>query len=62
MQHDLEEVDQIRRDEVPDGVPMAQWAIAWCLKNLLVSAVIPGCKNAGQVRDNAVAADLVLLD
>lgn len=62
MQHDLEEVDQIRRDEVPTGVPMAQWAIAWCVRNPLVSAVIPGCKNAGQVRDNAAAADLVLLD
>jgi aryl-alcohol dehydrogenase-like predicted oxidoreductase len=62
MQQELEEVARIRRDEVPSGVPMAQWAIAWCVKNPLVSAVIPGCKNAGQVRDNAAAADLVLLD
>ena len=62
MQHELEEVGRIRRDEVPDGVPMAQWAIAWCLRNPLVSAVIPGCKNAGQVRDNAAAADLAVLD
>ena len=62
MQHELEDVDRIRRDEVPSGMSMAQWAIAWCLKNPLVSAVIPGCKNAEQVRGNAAAADLVLLD
>ena len=28
---------------------MAQWALAWCLKHPLVSAVIPGCKDAAQV-------------
>ena len=60
MRQDLEAVEQIRRDEVPSGMAMAHWAIAWCLKNPLVSAVIPGCKNAAQVRDNAAAADLVL--
>jgi aryl-alcohol dehydrogenase-like predicted oxidoreductase len=38
---------------------MAQWALAWCLKNPLVSAVIPGCKDAAQVRANAEAAGLV---
>ena len=62
MQHDLEEVARIQRDEVPSGVPMAQWALAWCLKDSRISAVIAGCKNAGQVRGNAAAADLVLLD
>ena len=62
MQRELEEVDRIRRDEVPSGMSMAQWAVAWCLRNPLVSAVIPGCKNAEQVRGNAAAADLVLLD
>lgn len=53
----IEEVERIRRDEVPAGADMAQWAIAWCLKNPLVSAVIPGCKSAEQVRGNAAAAD-----
>lgn len=62
MQHELEEVERIRREEVPNGVSMAQWAIAWCLRNPLVSAVIPGSKNAEQVRGNAASADLVLLD
>jgi aryl-alcohol dehydrogenase-like predicted oxidoreductase len=43
---------------VPRDVPMAQWALAWCLKNPIVSAVIPGCKDAAQVKANAAAAEL----
>ncbi|WP_178020078.1 aldo/keto reductase [uncultured Paenibacillus sp.] len=54
----LEEVEEIRRSEVPEGVDMAQWALAWCLKNPLVSTVIPGCKNPTQVEANAAAAEL----
>ncbi|MCF7761973.1 MAG: aldo/keto reductase, partial [Cephaloticoccus sp.] len=41
----LAEVQRIAAAEVPAGVPMAQWALAWCLKNPAVSAVIPGCKS-----------------
>lgn len=55
----LEEVEEIRRNEVPEGVDMAQWALAWCLRHPVVSAVIPGCKNPAQVESNASAADLV---
>lgn len=55
----LEEVEQIYRNEVPEGVNMAQWALAWCLKNPVVTAVIPGCKNPAQVASNAVAAQLL---
>ncbi|MCK5199618.1 MAG: aldo/keto reductase, partial [Spirochaetales bacterium] len=33
-------------------------ALAWCLKNPAVTAVIPGCKNTEQVLSNASAADL----
>lgn len=55
----LEEVEQIRRNEVPEGVNMAEWALAWCLKHPAVSAVIPGCKNPAQVESNAAAAELV---
>jgi aryl-alcohol dehydrogenase-like predicted oxidoreductase len=62
LQRELEEVERIHRDELPSGMSMAQWAIAWCLKEPLVSAVIPGCKSPEQVRGNAAAADLVLLD
>jgi aryl-alcohol dehydrogenase-like predicted oxidoreductase len=55
----LREVERIGRDEVPAGTPMAQWALAWCLKNPVVSCVIPGCKSADQVRGNAAAIKYV---
>jgi aryl-alcohol dehydrogenase-like predicted oxidoreductase len=55
----LGQVEQIAATEVPAGVPMAQWALAWALKNPAVTAVIPGCKDAAQVRANAAAAALL---
>lgn len=54
----LREVEEIAENELPHGVPMAQWALAWCLTHPAVSAVIPGCKNVEQVRSNARAAEL----
>ena len=59
MRKDFTEVERIQKEEVPPGVPMSQWALAWCLKNPLVSAVIPGCKSPSQARANAAAADLL---
>lgn len=55
----LAEVEAIQKDEVPEGVDMAQWAIAWCLKHPAVTCVIPGVKNAEQVRSNAAAVELI---
>jgi aryl-alcohol dehydrogenase-like predicted oxidoreductase len=55
----LREVERIAREEVPQGVDMAAWALAWCLKNPVVTAVIPGCKSVAQVEANARAAELV---
>jgi aryl-alcohol dehydrogenase-like predicted oxidoreductase len=57
----LAEVERIAREEVPPGVPMAQWALAWCLQHPAVSAVIPGCKSVEQVESNAKAAVLDLV-
>jgi len=54
----LREVERIAREEVPPGVSMAQWALAWCLKHPAVTTVIPGCKNVDQVRGNAAASEL----
>jgi aryl-alcohol dehydrogenase-like predicted oxidoreductase len=59
MKRDLVEVERLQKEEVPAGVPMAKWALAWCLWNLLMSSVICGCKNPEQVRANASAAELV---
>jgi aryl-alcohol dehydrogenase-like predicted oxidoreductase len=55
----LEEVERIAAHEVPAGIPMAQWAIAWCLKNPAVSAAIPGSKSPEQLEMNVKAIDLV---
>jgi aryl-alcohol dehydrogenase-like predicted oxidoreductase len=58
LQQNLAEVEQFRT-EVPTGVPMAQYALAWCLQNPAVSALIPGCKDPAQVRANAAAVNLL---
>ena len=57
----LREVEKIRREEVPPGVNMAQWALAWCLQHPAVSCVIPGCKDVHQVITNARAANLAMV-
>jgi aryl-alcohol dehydrogenase-like predicted oxidoreductase len=58
LERDLAEVERLQASEVPEGVPMPQWALAWCLRQDAVSAVIPGCKSVEQVRLNAGAAAL----
>lgn len=55
----LEEVRRIQETEVPPGVAMAPWALAWCLQHPAVTCVIPGCKSVAQVESNVVAATLV---
>ncbi len=57
-----EEIRDIMRDELPDGVSLPQYALAWCLKNPAVSCVIPGCKTPEQARINASVGDLNLVD
>jgi myo-inositol catabolism protein IolS len=58
MDERLQEVQKIAASEVPAGIPMARWALAWCLRSPAVQCVIPGCKTAAQVQDNARAGDL----
>ncbi len=55
----LREVAAIAAREVPPGVPMAAWALAWCLRHPAVTCVIPGCKDPDQVRANASAAEFL---
>ena len=57
----LREVEKIAKTEVPKGVNMATWALAWCLQHPAVSAVIPGCKNVEQVEKNAAAAEVEIV-
>ncbi len=64
FRNNLEEVLQrvagIAQNEVPKGVPMAQWALAWCLRNDAVSAVIPGFKDTTQL-ESAVRASMEMV-
>jgi aryl-alcohol dehydrogenase-like predicted oxidoreductase len=59
LQRDLAEVARLKNEELPTGVSMANWAMAWCLQDRLVSCVVCGCKNPGQVQANASAAQLL---
>ncbi|KXK37841.1 MAG: aldo/keto reductase [Saprospiraceae bacterium] len=59
LDRQLEEVQRILKEEVPAGVHASQWAFAWCLKNPIVTTVIPGCKDSAQVKDNAAAISLI---
>jgi len=51
----LRMVEEIKTKEVPGGQNMAQWALAWCLKQKAVSSVIAGCKSIAQLEANAGA-------
>jgi len=55
----LKLAQEIKANEVPEGVDMASWALAWCLRDEIVTTVIPGCKNSDQVEKNAAAVDLI---
>jgi aryl-alcohol dehydrogenase-like predicted oxidoreductase len=57
----LQEVEKIQKTEVPAGIEMSKWALAWCLVHPAVSCVIPGCKSVEQVVKNAAAADLSMV-
>jgi aryl-alcohol dehydrogenase-like predicted oxidoreductase len=59
LKRDLAEVERLQTEEVPPGVSMANWAMAWCLQDPLVASVICGCKNPEQIKANASAAQLV---
>lgn len=61
VQQKLALVQDIKQTEVPDGVPMAPWALAWCLQHPAVTCVIPGCKTIEQVESNTSTADLDLV-
>lgn len=61
LERRLRQVQRIAAEEVPHGTPMAAWALAWCLRDPAVTAVIPGAKSVEQVAANASAADLGLV-
>jgi aryl-alcohol dehydrogenase-like predicted oxidoreductase len=62
VERHLETVARVRDTEVPEGVSLAQWALAWCLRHPAVSAVIAGSRTVEQLESNAAAAELELGD
>ena len=55
----VREAERIADEELPLGISRARWALAWCLRDPVVGAVIPGVKSPEQVAENALAADLL---
>ena len=55
----IHEAERIAGEELPLGVSRVRWALAWCLRDPVVAAVIPGAKSPEQVAENASAADLL---
>jgi aryl-alcohol dehydrogenase-like predicted oxidoreductase len=55
----IREGERLADEGLPVGVSRARWALAWCLRDPIVTAVIPGVKTPEQVAENAAAADLL---
>jgi aryl-alcohol dehydrogenase-like predicted oxidoreductase len=55
----VDEVAAIAETELPAGVDMPTWALAFCLRHPAVTTVIPGMTSVAQIDANARAADLV---
>lgn len=55
----IREAERLADEELPLGVSRSRWALAWCLRDPVVAAVIPGAKSPDQVAENASAADLL---
>lgn len=59
LEEQLREVEKVQREELPEGMFLSSWALAWCLRNPAVSCLIPGCKSVQQVLQNAQGAELL---
>lgn len=55
----LRKVEELSAIADESGIPMPQFALAWCLKNEDVSTVITGASKPEQVRQNMKAIDVV---
>jgi myo-inositol catabolism protein IolS len=55
MQERLDAVERIRRTEIPEGIPTATWALAWCLRDPVVDSVVTGMRSLEQLEMSADA-------
>lgn len=60
LDKELAKVERVRFIVKPPVQSLAQGAVAFCLAHPAVSTVIPGARNAEQMRDNASASDVRL--
>jgi aryl-alcohol dehydrogenase-like predicted oxidoreductase len=60
LEKELAKVERVRFIVKPPLKSLAQAAIAFCLAHPAVNIVIPGARNAEQMRDNASASDVRL--
>lgn len=58
----LEKVQKLKPLAEREGLTMPQFALAWCLRQPMVSSVIIGASRPSQVNDNAAAAGKKLSD
>lgn len=58
----LEKVEKLKPLAEREGLSMAQMALAWCLRQPMVSSVIIGASRPSQVNDNAAASGKKLSD
>jgi len=56
----LHKVARMAEASEESGIPMAQMALAWCLKESQVSSVVVGVTKLTQLAENAAAADVTL--
>jgi aryl-alcohol dehydrogenase-like predicted oxidoreductase len=56
----LAKIDRLRPIAEQHGITLAQLALAWVIAQPGVTTAIAGSRNAGHVRDNAAAGDVVL--
>ena len=56
----LDAVQQLKPLAADAGCTLAQLALAWCLRDTVVAAVIVGATRPEQVDDNIAAADLLI--
>lgn len=57
LEHALPAVERLK-GLVPGGLPLAQFALRWCLDHEEITSVIPGARRPDQARENAAASDL----
>ncbi len=60
LQHNLEIVERLQPIARRHGKTVGQLAVAWTLRDPVITAAIVGARRAGQVKENAQAADFVL--